>query len=157
VSVLGLCISVYAYGIERTPSTVELVAFPSIIYGGIALWSVLKWRQIKATAFYRNSVVVVHALMLMMIASRATSLFVEVDVAELLTRDSLLLAAAFGAATMGYARWLGWIGLMFFVSFVGCTAYPEHAMEIFGTVASLVAMVAAAFQWATPDHAANSK
>ena len=155
ISVGGLMVSAYAQATGFSPSRAELVGYPAVLYVAVLAMTIVFRRQLLENALSRRYVAFAHTLFLFMIAQRLLSLAQDVTAADVLSRDSLMLAAGFAVAALSLGRWLAALAACFFACFAATVLWPERALLAYAISSAVATFIAAGLQWATLGDAAK--
>ena len=147
LAAFGALMSLYGVFVLGDPTPVQLVIYPAAIVVVLAVGTVALRKQMLATTFNRQVVLIMHGVMLLLVLGRAQGLFVDITPATHFARDGFVLAAGFGVLAVAYLPWVGWVASITLVSGVLCSFYPDQALAIFALSTAVGLAIAAGFSW----------
>jgi len=147
LAMIGMGVSTYALVQGRQPTQLEVVVYPMVLYAGTVIGTIWLRKTALGKSLNRQFTFLLHMLILMLLVERLTGLFVETSVPEHFARDSFAMATGFAVAAIAYVRWVAWVALSFFVTYLLVVFLPEHALVTFGFGTAGACLFAAVFQW----------
>ena len=137
----------YAIASVDTPSPLQLVMLPALMFAVMSSGTLLFRTRILRTEFNRQLVLALHLAIALVLVGRVAGLFTYIEPAAHFARDCFAIAGVLGVTSIALLRWAGWVSLVYLAGGMVCTFAPEHAVNAFGISSISGVGLAAALAW----------